>query len=218
MRIVLCDDHRLLIEAFGTALRTAGHDVVAMATTPEDGYRAVCEQYPDACLLDVLFPCGSGLDAVARIAADRPACRVLMLSARADPVLVRTSLAAGAAGFVRKGDSVAGILRALSLVGAGEIAVDPELLRAAVRTRSHVPVPAPGQQLRFLSGREREALRDVLAGRSTKEIAQEMGVSLNTARTHVQNVLTKLGVHTRLQAVALVAREDLGAELGLDAR
>jgi two-component system nitrate/nitrite response regulator NarL len=216
MRLVLCDDHLLLIEAFGTALRTAGHDVVALATTPADGYRAVCEHDPDACLLDVVFPAGSGLDAAARIAADRPACRVLMLSARADPALVRASLAAGAAGFVRKGDSVAGILRALTLVGAGETAVEPELLRAAVRARAHAPVPAPGQRLRFLSGRERDALRAVVAGRSTKQIAKEMGVSLSTASTHVQSVLTKLGVHSRLQAVAVVAKEDLGGEL--DAR
>jgi two-component system, NarL family, nitrate/nitrite response regulator NarL len=218
MRLVLCDDHRLLIEAFGTALQAAGHDVVAMATTPEGGYRAVCEQDPDACLLDVVFPHGSGLDAAARIAAARPACRVVMLSGRPDPALVRAALAAGAVGFVRKGDSVAGLLRALSLVGAGEIAVEPELLRAAVRARSHVPVPASRQRLRFLSARERDALRGVLAGRSTKQIAREMGVSLSTARTHVQSVLTKLGVHSRLQAVALVTKEDLGAELGLDTR
>jgi two-component system nitrate/nitrite response regulator NarL len=211
MRIVLCDDHRLLIEAFRTALQFAGHAVVALAETPEDGHRAVLEHDPDVCLLDVVFPAGSGLDAAARIAADRPSCRVIMLSARSDPLLVQAALAAGADGFLLKDESIAGILLALDRVAAGDVAIDPTLLRAAVRAR-----PAggpPGDRLRRLSGREREVLRGVVAGRSTKEIARAMGVSTSTAGTHVQNVLTKLGVHSRLQAVALVAREGLAAEL-----
>ena len=65
MRIVLCDDHTLLVEAFRTALESAGHDVVAVASTPEGGVRAVLEHDPDVCLLDVVFPAGSGLDAAA---------------------------------------------------------------------------------------------------------------------------------------------------------
>jgi two-component system nitrate/nitrite response regulator NarL len=211
MRIVLCDDHRLLIEAFGTALGAAGHEVVALAANPEDGYRAALAHDPDVCVLDVMFPDGSGLDAAARIAADRPSCRVLMLSARADPVLVQAALAAGAAGFVLKDESIAGILRALDRVAAGHVAIEPGLLRAAVRAR---PGAAPaGSRLGLLSGREREVLRGIVAGRSTKEIARDLGVSVSTAGTHVQNVLTKLGVHSRLQAVALVAREGLADEL-----
>jgi two-component system nitrate/nitrite response regulator NarL len=212
MRIVLCDDHTLLVEAFRTALQSAGHEVVAVASTPEGGHRAVLEHDPDVCLLDVVFPAGSGLDAAARIAAGRTGCRVLMLSARADPLLVQAALAAGAAGFVLKDESIAGILRALDRVAAGDVAIDPALLRAAVRARPIAGGPA-GQRLSVLSGRERQVLRGIVAGRSTKEIARSMGVSTSTAGTHVQNVLTKLGVHSRLQAVALVAREGLADEL-----
>lgn len=212
MRIVLCDDHTLLVEAFRTALQSVGHEVVALAATPEEGHQAVLDHDPDVCLLDVLFPMGSGLDAAARIAFDRPSCRVLMLSARADPLLVRAALAVGAAGFVSKDESIAGILRALERVAAGDIAIDPVLLRAAVRARPAFGGP-PGQRLSVLSGREREVLRGIVAGRSTKEIARAMGVSTSTAGTHVQNVLTKLGVHSRLQVVALVVREGLADEL-----
>ena len=212
MRIVLCDDHRLLVEAFRTALQSAGHEVVALAATPEAGHLAVLEHTPDGCLLDVVFPTGSGLDAAARIAADRPSCRVLMLSARADPLLVRAALAAGAAGFVLKDESIAGILRALARAAAGDVAIDPGLLRAALRARPASGRP-PGRRLSVLSVREREVLRGIVAGRSTKEIARAMGVSTSTAGTHVQNLLTKLGVHSRLQAVALVVREGLADEL-----
>ena len=212
MRIVLCDDHLLLIEALASALRSRGHEVVALTTDPEAGVRATLEQRPDVCVLDLTFPQGSGLDAAAQILAARPECRILVLSARADPALVHAALAAGAAGFVLKDESVDGIVRALERVAAGEVAVGRDLLRAAVRARPDRP-GAPVQRLRFLTGREREALRRIVAGESTKEIARGMGVSPSTARTHVQNVLTKLGVRSRLQAVVLVSREDLGAEL-----
>ncbi len=98
MRIVLCDDHRLLVEAFATALRGYGYDVVATAATPEDGYQAVLEHEPDVCVLDLFFPGGSGLDAAKRITSAKPACKVLILSARSDPDLVLAALAAGASG------------------------------------------------------------------------------------------------------------------------
>jgi two-component system nitrate/nitrite response regulator NarL len=208
VRIVLCDDHRLLIEALATALRARGHDVVALATTPEDGYRAVLEHKPDVCVLDIFFPAGSGLDAAAKIVSECPECKVLILSARSDPAVVHAALAAGAAGFVLKEESIDGIVLALDRVAGGAAVVDRQLLRAAMRVR---PEPARGgsERLRYLTGREREALRRIAEGQSTKEIARAMRVSQSTARTHVQNVLTKLGVRSRLQAAALVAREGL---------
>lgn len=211
MRIVLCDDHRLLVEAFATALRGYGYDVVAMAATPEDGYEAVLEHEPDVCVLDLFFPGGSGLDAAKRITSAKPACKVLILSARSDPDLVLAALAAGASGFVLKAHSIEGIVRAICSVGAGETAVDPQLLRAAIRLPQRRQVGS--ERLRFLTRREREALRRIAEGESTKEIARAMHVSLSTARTHVQNVLTKLGVRSRLQAAALIAREGLVDEL-----
>lgn len=215
MRIVLCDDHRLLVEAFATALRSHGHEVVALATTPEDGYRAVMEHEPEVCVLDLFFPGGSGLDAASKITSANPACKVLILSARSDPELIVAALAAGASGFVLKEQSIDGILRALDRVAAGEGAVDPQLLRAAIRVPSPRR-PVESQRLRFLTPREREALRRIAEGESTKEIARAMQVSQSTARTHVQNVLTKLGVRSRLQAAALVSRERLADELDSD--
>ena len=211
MRILLCDDHRLLVEAFATALRSHGHEVVAVTTTPEDGYQAVLEHDPDVCVLDLYFPGGSGVDAAVKITSSGRACKVLMLSACSDPELINAALAAGAAGFVLKDQSIGGILRALDQLATGQMAVDPALLHAvrpvaaARRTES--------ERLRFLTPREREALRRLAEGESTKEIARAMQVAHSTARTHVQNVLTKLGVRSRLQAAALVAREGLADEL-----
>jgi DNA-binding NarL/FixJ family response regulator len=207
MRILLCDDHRLLVEAFAAALQAHGHEVVAMTTTPEEGCRAVLEHDPDVCVLDLMFPDGSGLDAAARIAASSR-CKVLMLSGRAHPDAVTAALAAGAAGFVLKDQSIDGVLRALDRLAAGEVAVDRDLLRAAIRAKA-TPSRPELTQLRFLTPREREALRRIAEGQNTREIAQSMHVAHSTARTHVQNVLTKLGVRSRLQAAALVARVGL---------
>jgi two-component system nitrate/nitrite response regulator NarL len=215
VRLVLCDDHRLLAEALATALGAYGHEVVAVATTPEAGYRAVVEHQPDVCLLDVGFPGATGVDVVARIVSAHGCTKVLMLSGRSSPEVVNAALTAGAAGFVLKDQGIDRILQALDRVLAGEAVVDSGLLRAALS----VPIPRrslDSQRLRSLTSREREALRRVAAGDSTKEVARAMHVSESTARTHVQNVLTKLGVRSRLQAAALVAREGLADEFGDD--
>ncbi|HEU4348815.1 MAG TPA: response regulator transcription factor [Actinoplanes sp.] len=213
MRLVLCDDHRLLVDAFATALRGHGHEVVALATTPEEGYRAVRAHDPDVCVLDLSFPGGSGLDAARRIAAEQPRCKVLILSGRSDPDLIMAALSLGAAGFVLKEQGLDGILLALDRVAAGEVAVDAHLLRAAAKAPQR---PVRAYRLRFLTPREREALLRIAQGESTKEIARAMRVSQSTARTHVQNVLTKLGVRSRLQAAALVAKEGLADHLHID--
>jgi two-component system nitrate/nitrite response regulator NarL len=210
VRIVLCDDHRLLIEAFDPVLTVHGHEVVALTTTPDQACRAAVELQPDVCILDLAFPDGSGLDATAAITATST-CKVLVLSGRSDPESVKAALAAGASGFVPKDRSIEGVLRALDRLSAGEVAIDRDLLTAAIRAPSGRC--GASEQLRFLTRREREALRRIAEGQSTKEIAHDMQVAHSTARTHVQNVLTKLGVRSRLQAAALVARAGLAEEL-----
>jgi DNA-binding NarL/FixJ family response regulator len=215
MRLVLCDDHRLLAEALATALRANGHQVVAVTTTPEAGYRAVVEHRPDVCLLDVGFPGASGLDVITRMTSACDGCKVLILSGRSNPDMVNAALTAGAAGFVVKEQGIDRILQALDRVLEGQAVVDSSLLRAALSLP--MPLRSPeGQRLHSLTSREREALGRIAAGDSTKEIARAMHVSESTARTHVQNVLTKLGVRSRLQAAALVAREGLPDEFGND--
>jgi two-component system nitrate/nitrite response regulator NarL len=209
MRILLCDDHRLLIEAFEPVLAAHGHEVVALTTTPDEACRAAAELEPDVCILDLVFPDGSGLDAAAVITATG-STKVLVLSGRSDPEVVKAALAAGVSGFVPKDHSIEGVLRALDRLSAGEVAIDRDLLNAAIRAPSKCGV---SDQLRFLTRREREALRRIADGQSTKEIAHDMHVAHSTARTHVQNVLTKLGVRSRLQAAALVAHAGLADEL-----
>jgi two-component system nitrate/nitrite response regulator NarL len=204
VRILLCDHHRLLVEALADSLRCIGHDVVATATLPDEAFDAAVEHDPDVCLLDVVFPDGSGIDMVARIKAITRS-KVLVLSALCDNDAVCAALAAGANGFVGKNQGIDDVVRSLDQVCAGKLIVPVETVPARGRGPGRPRSPEL-VALRFLTSREREALRLIAEGQSTKEIAQSMHVAYSTARTHVQNVLTKLGVRSRLQAAALVAR------------
>jgi two-component system nitrate/nitrite response regulator NarL len=212
VRILLCDHHRLLVEALAALLRRIGHDVVAITTLPEEAFDAAVEHDPDVCLLDVIFPGGHGIDTVARIRATTRS-KVLVLSAQCDDDAVCAALAAGASGFVGKHQGIDDVVNSLDQVCSGKVIVPVET--------APVPVGGPGRArppelgaLRFLTSREREALLMIAEGQSTKEIAQSMRVAYSTARTHVQNVLSKLGVRSRLQAAALVTR--IGAVEQLD--
>lgn len=201
MKLVLCDDHLLLLEALQPALELRGHTVLAAVTTPQEAVAAVVEHQPDVLLVDLYFPDGdSGLRVVAEVSAAVPQTKVVFLSGGSDPEMVRAAVEAGAVGFTRKGRDLGGILRVLDRVMAGETVIDPDLLRAAVGRR-HEPEEHNIRWLAgFLTGREREVLDHIVAGNNTAQMAEAMGIARTTARTHVQSVLTKLGVHSRLQA------------------
>jgi DNA-binding NarL/FixJ family response regulator len=204
MRVVLCDDHALLLDALGASLVTHGHTVVFAATEPGAAVEAVRDHRPDLLLLDAYFPAGSGLEAAATVTREVPETKVVFLSASTDPDLVSAALESGAVGFVRKDHGLERILRALDRVEAGEIVMEAQLFRAVV-ARTREPERHDVRWLaQFLTEREREVLARIVAGESTDQMARAMEVARSTARTHVQNVLQKLGVHSRLQAATSV--------------
>jgi len=202
MRIVVCDDHRLLLEALGASLEARGHEVVALTLTPAEAVVAVAEHAPDVCLLDLHFPDGTSLDAVRALTIGHPDTKVVVLSATADPQAVVGALSVGAAGFLSKAMSLDGICLMLDRAIEGQVAVEATLLqRAFLPPSAHDPLWA----LRFLTDREWDVLWCITRGLATQQIAHRLGVRNSTARTHVQNLLTKLGVHSRLEAAALLA-------------
>ena len=202
MRIVIGDDHRVLLEALGSALRTRGHDVVGLALTPEEALTAVADHDPDVCLLDLHFPGGTSLVTLRTMTTEHPRTRVVVFSASSDPTAVAGVLAIGGAGFLSKSMSVDEVCVMLSRAAEGQVAVEADLLQRAFQP--------PGREdplwvLRFLTDREWDVLHAITRGRSTRQIAEQLGVRTSTARTHVQNLLAKLGVHSRLEAAALIA-------------
>jgi two-component system, NarL family, nitrate/nitrite response regulator NarL len=206
VRLVLCDDHRLFIDALAAALTRHGLTVAALATSPEEALALVATHQPDICLLDARFPGSSGLDALRVISGRYPRVKVVMLSASSDPDVVSAAIDGGVAGFIRKDQRVADIVHVLARVWAGERVLDADLLRGVVRSL-HRPVNPDGHWLLgFLTSREQEVLMLMMEGECTKQIARSLAIAQSTARTHVQNVLVKLGVHSQLEATTMVAR------------
>jgi len=202
MRLIVCDDHRLLLDALSMALKNSGHTVVATAVDPDEAVEAARTHQPDVCLLDVNFPHSNGLNAIGRIHEVSPDTKVVMLSGSSNRNLVADAIAAGAQGFVGKEKPVGAIVAAIEMAHQGQLAVDLLLLQEVLRpARTDDPL----WMLKFLTEREWEVMRCIMDGLSTEQIAGQLSVQRSTARTHVQNLLTKLGVHSRLQAAALMA-------------
>jgi two-component system, NarL family, nitrate/nitrite response regulator NarL len=226
MRIVICDAQPLFAEAVASLLRKGGHDIVGCATELSQAARIAGQQRADACLLDL-----GGFGSVRHFGieqamASAPSTAFIALAASPDAASLDRTIDAGVHGVALKGDDFGEILRVLATAvsgcGAGRLetsAVLSQCAQAALRSARRARY-GPAQ---FLTSREHEALARLVRGESTTGIARSMGVQVSTARTHVDAVLTKLGVHTRLEAVALAVREGLvdvdelvGIEDGVD--
>jgi DNA-binding NarL/FixJ family response regulator len=207
MRVVICDDHHLLVQAMATALGGLGYLVEAAVTTPSDAVRAVATYDPDVLLLDLSFPAGSGLDAARQVIAEHPRTRVLVMTGSDSPETQRVALGLGVAGYVRKAQRIEAVTRALESVMDGRVVVDQALLNGDRGNGASVPRQRTG--LDDLTPREQDVLSLLVRGRSTNEIVEDLCVSPSTVRTHVQSIFVKLGVHSRLQAVAMLTQQGL---------
>lgn len=206
MKVLICDDHRLFAQALAVVLRARGHEVVACVTTPDDAISAVVTGDVDVCLMDLHFPDlhlpdKSAVEAMAEIVARSPRTRVVVLTGSSDPAELSRAIHAGARGLAAKDDEIHRVMDTMERVFEGDVVLGSPVLRAGV---PFPPRPAidTNALTRFLTRREREVLERLVAGQSTAEVARAMGVRYSTARTHIQNTLTKLGVHSKLEAVA----------------
>ena len=200
MRIVLCEDHRLLLEALATALAQHGHVVEAAVTNPVDAVRAVERHDPDVLLTDLSFPVGSGLDAAREVKARHPRTKVVVITGADEPTYLAEALEAGVSGYVLKGQRIEAISAAIDVAAGCGFTVHPALLRQLRRSE---PIPQQRRRGHDLTDRERTVLDMLARGFETRQIVRRLGVSESTVRTHVQNILAKLGVHSRLQAVVV---------------
>ena len=205
MRLIICDDNRILCEALGVALEARGHLVLATATTTILGIAEVARHRPDACVLDLRFPDPpDGLSAAAVIRQRYPETAVLVLSGVADPAVLGEAARIGVAGVLRKDQNVDHIAGALDVIASGGVVCGPVHTHPVWSTGKRRYHPA-----RDLTAREKEVLRRIVAGQNTRQMTREMNVAASTLRTYVKNMLAKLGAHTRLEAAVLATREDL---------
>jgi two-component system nitrate/nitrite response regulator NarL len=205
MRIVVCDDHRLLLEALAHALATQGFTVEAATSHPAEAVAAVKLYDPDLLLIDLAFPDGDGLDAAREVITQHPRTRVVVLTGSDDAAAVLEAARIGVAGFIRKDQRLSAIVDALGRAASGKSWVDAALVR---RLRSaQTSSAAPRSPVDVLTRQERAVLAMLQEGLSTAEIVDRMGIGNSTVRSHIQAILTKLGVHSRLQAVAMLSHD-----------
>lgn len=208
MRIVVCDDDRLLLESLSRALEHRGFTVLAATTTPREAVAAVRRYRPDVLLIDLGFPDGDGLDAARDVRRDHPETHVVILTASEDPASLLEADKLGLAGYVGKDQRLDGIVEVLQRAAQGKGRVDKALLRRL--GGSSDPVSAEVSVLERLTAQERVVLDCLGDGLSTPEIVARLGISHTTVRSHIQAILAKLGVHSRLQAVAVLRDGDGG--------
>lgn len=202
----MCDDDRLLVESLAHALKLKGFTVEAVTSTPPEAVAAVRRLRPDVLLIDLGFPEGSGLDAAREVRRTYPETRVVILTASEDPGSLLEADKLGLAGYVGKDQRLDGIVEALRRAAEGVGRVDKAQLRRLEGTRDR----AAGQLsvLDKLTAQEQVVLGCLGDGLSTSEIVTRLGISHTTVRSHIQAILAKLGVHSRLQAVAVLKDGD----------
>lgn len=213
IRIAIVDDHQMLIEALSLVIKKEpGLQMVGSVNTCGDALRLVREACPDVLLLDVSLPDGDGLQLVPQLQAACPKMQILVLTSLADESTLLRAVEMGVGGFVGKHRPVAEVFAAIRQAADGEI-VMPSNLLVGLLTRRRAPAsraPQPAQpEFEPLTPREREILAHTAQGKSGAAIAEELNISLMTVRTHLRNLMSKLNVHSRLEAVAFALRHGL---------
>jgi DNA-binding NarL/FixJ family response regulator len=205
IRVVVADDQELVRSGFSMILEAQPDiEVVAEAGDGVEAVAAVQRHTPDVLLLDIRMPRMDGLEA-ARLVCAQSGCRVVMLTTFDLDEYVYEALYAGASGFLLKDVRRDDLVHAVRVVAAGDSLLAPSVTRRLVadviRRRRAEAAQSPSARLEVLTAREGETLRLLARGLSNAEIATELFVSEHTVKTHVSNVLGKLGLRDRVQAV-----------------
>jgi DNA-binding NarL/FixJ family response regulator len=204
---MLVDDQALVRSGFRLILDA--QDDMEVVGEAGDGRAAIEEAarlHPDVVLMDVRMPEVDGIAATRTIVGERPAARVLVLTTFDEDRIVYDAMKAGASGFLLKSAPPAQFVEAVRTIAAGEALLAPSVTRRLVEDFVRRPPPgdgAAGEALRELTDREREVLELIGRGLSNGEIAAKLFVSGATVKTHVNRILSKLGLRDRVQAVVL---------------
>jgi len=216
IRILITDDHRVVRQ--GLKMFLALDPDLEVVGEAENGMEAIEQARllkPDVVLMDLLMPVMGGIEATGTLRAELPDTEVVAMTSVLEDAAVVGAVRAGAIGYLLKDTDAESLCRAIKAAAAGQVQLAPE---AAIRLMREVRAPEPATPAgETLTERETEILRELARGRANKEIAAELGIGEKTVKTHVSNVLGKLGLQSRTQAalhaarIGLVDPNDVGA-------
>jgi DNA-binding NarL/FixJ family response regulator len=206
IRVLIADDHAVVRRGLRTFLELQDDiDVVGEAADGAECVAAAGRLEPDVVLLDLSMPGMNGVSALRELQADGTKSRVLVVTSFTDPAVVVPAVRAGAAGVVYKDIAPNDLAAAIRSVHAGHVLLPPDVAAALM-------APDAAGRAGALTARERDVLAEIAAGRSNREIARALSLAEKTVKTHVSNVLMKLGVADRTQAALYAVRHGLSGD------
>ena len=208
IRVLLADDHRIVAEGLSRLL-SREFELVGIATSGDKLLRMARELGPDVIVSDISMPGMSGLDALARLKAEDPAVRVVLLTMHSNVAYAREALQAGALGYVLKQSAVEELIMAVRAALAGHTFVSPELASDVFRGGS--PGTEPADPLEALSLRQREVLRLLADGCSAKTIAARLDISPRTVESHKYKIMQTLDIASNAELIRFAVRHGLAS-------
>jgi NarL family two-component system response regulator LiaR len=205
IRVLVVDDHTMVRRGLATFLKVFNDlELVGEAADGQTAIQLCAELQPDVVLMDMVMPDMDGAAATRLIRKQCESVQVLALTSFKEEVLIQSALQAGAIGYLLKDVSADNLAQAIRDAHAGRASLSPEIAQVLVHAASQPP--APGLDL---TEREREVLTLMIEGLNNTQIAGKLTVSPSTVKSHVSNILSKLGVASRTEAVTLALRNDI---------
>lgn len=205
IRVLIVDDHVMVAQGLSEVIGAEGDmEVVGQARTVQEAELGAQRFEPDVVVMDYRLPDGDGAQATARILARQPDIKIVMVTASDHDTVLAAAIEAGCTGYVTKDRAAQEVVSAVRAASRGEVTV-PAAMLAKLLPRARSQRSAVGA----LSPREMEVLTLLAEGLSNRDIADRLVVSISTVRNHVQNVISKLGVHSKLEAVTTAMRQGI---------
>ena len=211
IRVLICDDHALFRRGLIMVLESEdGIEVVAEAEDGEEAIRKAEEAAPDVVLMDVRMPRMSGIEATRAIADAVPTAKILMLTVSDEEEDLYEAVKAGATGYLLKEISIEEVANAIRAVVTGQSLISPSMASKLLSEFNNLAKQAQQKVIApKLTDRELQVLKLVAQGMSNREAAETLFISENTVKNHVRNILEKLHLHSRMEAVVYAVREKL---------
>ena len=209
IKVLIADDHTVVRKGIRALLETEpGITVVGEAADGEDAIHKALALKPDVILMDLVMPKLDGVQAIKELREVLPEAKVLVLTSFAEDRRIVAAIEAGALGYLLKDSSPEDLVRAIREVHRGESSLHPKVAQQLIKKLRR---PAEEPEREELTARERKVLALIARGLSNREIAKELSISEPTVRTHVSNILRKLGLKSRTQAALYALKEGLAS-------